>query len=118
MTKNLGGNALAKEIFGVATGVTNENARFPVVGTLNDSMDLMLDGFSQPIPSSDYYVWQPRINLYTRPVPTVDDSSYGVLSNDYREELYLKPTDRVLCLPIEDGHTFVILGHIKGGLAP
>lgn len=115
---NIGGNALAKVLLSAAQSVSKDNIRFPVIGTLDGSLNLKVDGFSRPIPKSDYYIWQPRINLYTRPIPTTDDGSYSNFSNDFRLELWLKPGDRVLCIPIEDGHTFVIVGHVEGGLTP
>ena len=72
---NIGGNALAKVVLSTAQKVSADNIRFPVIGTLDDSLNLKIDGFSKPIPRSDYYILQPRINLYTRSVPTTDDGS-------------------------------------------
>lgn len=115
---NIGGNAIAKAILNTAQKVSKDNIRFPVIGTMDGSLNLKIDGFSRAIPRSDYYILQPRINLYTRSVPTTDDGSYSTLSDDFKLELWLKPGDRVLCIPIEDGHTFVIVGHVQGGLVP
>lgn len=111
-------NDIAKAMEGTSEKTTSDAVLFPVIGTLNDQLDLRVDGFSRWIPASDYYIWQPRINLYTRPVPTKDDASYSTFANDYRLELFLKPNDRVVCVPIEDGHTYIITGHVKGGLEP
>lgn len=108
---------MARVMQGTATEVTSDVFKLPVIGTLDAELNLKIDGFAKNIPKEDYHVWQPRINLYTRPVSTMDDGSYSVLSQDYRVELYLKVDDRVICVPIEDGHTYMITGHVKGGLA-
>lgn len=118
MPNNPIANEMAQIIKGESKSGAKEAVRFPVFGTLDSGLNLLPDGFGRVIPRSDYHVWQPRINLYTRSVPTMDDGSYNTLTQDYRLELLLKPDDRVVCIPIEDGHTFLIIGHMQGGLAP
>lgn len=83
---NIGGNALAKVFLSTAQKVSADNIRFPVIGTLDESLNLKLDGFGRDIPSSDYH----KI-----------------------KGLALVPWMRVLCLPIEDGHTLVLLGEVE-----
>ena len=94
MTKNLGGNALAKAFVKIASNISQENTRFPVYGTIDSQLNLLPDGFSKPIPSGDYTV------------------SHSLSTGSELDPL--KPNDRVLCVPIEDGHTFVITARIKG----
>ena len=110
-------NDIVNEFAGIfvdtANEITQKSISFPVIGTLDAELNLEIDGFGRAIPQADYHVLEPRVNLYTTPSPL-----YTTFSKDYRVELYLKPADRVLCIPIEDGHTILIVGHVKGGLAP
>ncbi|MGE7672986.1 hypothetical protein ACQKMV_05280 [Lysinibacillus sp. NPDC094403] len=112
MTKNLGGNALAKAMTKISTGVSDEKIRFPVLGTIDGKLNLMLDGFSKSIPNSDYYLYKPQVKLIAQTGEILHESSCNALDLEYLVELILKPNDRVLCIPIEDGHTFVVIGHV------
>ncbi|KOS64621.1 hypothetical protein FJQ98_14075 [Lysinibacillus agricola] len=94
MTQNLGGNALAKAFVTIANKISGERTRFPVFGTIDGQLNLLPDGFSKQIPPGDYSVSH-SLSLGSELDP-------------------LKPNDRVLCIPIEDGHTYVITARIKG----
>lgn len=106
-------NDVAGILIGTADEISGKKVSFPVIGTMDGELNLLLDGFGRGIPKADYHVLEPRVNLYTTPGPL-----YTTFSKDYRVELILKPADRVVCIPIEDGHTFLIIGHVKGGMAP
>ncbi|RIJ63599.1 DUF2577 domain-containing protein [Rummeliibacillus sp. POC4] len=81
-------NDLARAIKGTSKKETNAAIQFPVFGTLDSKLDLLLDGFSRTIPKDDYHVWE-------------------------QAESSLIPGSRVLCIPIEDGHTYVVMGKVK-----
>lgn len=98
-------NELAQVIKKTSEKSSNDAVRFPVIGTLDDGMNLLLDGFGRPIPKDDYHVYEPKFKMYQWP-----SNSYV---EDYRMELLLKPGDRVLCIPIEDGHTLMIMGQVN-----
>lgn len=83
-------NNVVNEMAGILTGTSNEIAEkkisFPVFGTIDSKMDLLIDGFGVPIPSTDYHKLK---------------------------GLSFAPNDRVLCIPIEDGHTFTLVGLVE-----
>lgn len=106
-------NELAQIMKGASQEAADGVVNLPVIGTLDGALNLNVDGFGKPIPAADYHVWEPRVNLFTTPGPL-----YDTFAQDYRVELFLKPGDRVICMPIEDGHTFMVMGHVKGGMVP
>lgn len=118
MDDNAIANDMAMILAGTAREITDKAITMPVIGTLDALLNLKVDGFARTIPREDYYVWQPRINLYTRTSSAASDGAYATFERDYRLELFLKPNDRVVCVPIEDGHTYLVTGHAQGGLAP
>lgn len=79
-------NEFAKLIADTSGEMAEKMFGFPVIGTLDGKQDLLMDGFSKPIPKGDFYK-----------VKGVSPAA----------------GDRVLCIPIEDGHTFVIAGVIE-----
>ncbi|MEK5068112.1 hypothetical protein [Sporosarcina sp. FSL K6-1508] len=75
-------NDLAAAIEGTSEKVTGNAVQFPVFGTIIDGqLNLKADGFGRVIPAADYHK---------------------------KKGLSLSPGDRVLCVPIEDGHTFIL----------
>ncbi|WP_060210308.1 hypothetical protein [Sporosarcina koreensis] len=100
-------NELAAIMTDTSENATNEAIRYPVLGTLDDDLNLIVDGFSRPIPEKEYEVIEPVVNMFQQP-----DEEYDTFVEDYRLELLLRPGDRVLCIPIEDGHTFVVVGQV------
>ncbi|GKV54233.1 hypothetical protein NCCP2222_01800 [Sporosarcina sp. NCCP-2222] len=98
---------LAGLMAGTSEKATNEAIRYPVLGTLDSNLNLHVDGFSRPIPETEYEVLEPIVNMFQQP-----DEEYDTFVEDYRLELLLRPGDRVLCIPIEDGHTFVVVGQV------
>ncbi|PIC87987.1 hypothetical protein CSV72_02230 [Sporosarcina sp. P20a] len=83
-------NNVVNEMAGILTDTANEifekNISFSVFGTLDSKLDLLIDGFGATIPSTDYHKLR---------------------------GLTFVPNDRVLCIPIEDGHTFVLVGLVE-----
>ncbi|MHC8516982.1 hypothetical protein [Sporosarcina sp. ITBMC105] len=100
-------NELAGILNDTSKSAANNAIRFPVLGTLDGDLNLLIDGFNRPIPEKEYEVLEPVINLFQQP-----DAEYDTFVQDYRLELLLRPGDRVLCVPIEDGHTFVVVGQV------
>lgn len=100
-------NELAQIMKNTSKNASHEAVRFPVLGTLDDSLNLILDGFGVPIPEDQYEVLEPVVNMFQQP-----SEEYDTFVQDYRIELLLRPGDRVLCIPIEDGHTFVVVGQV------
>lgn len=79
-------NEMASILTVTSNEITDKKISFPVFGTIDPKLDLLVDGFGVPIPSTDYH----RL-----------------------KGLSFAPNDRVLCIPIEDGHTFVLVGLVE-----
>ncbi|WP_040759412.1 hypothetical protein [Sporosarcina newyorkensis] len=79
-------NDMAMILTGQSEKVVGEALSLPAVATVQGNLDLMIDGFGKPIPAEDYH----KIK--------------GVS---------VAPGDRVLAVPIEDGHTFIVTGGVE-----
>ena len=97
----IGINALTDIILQATKSATPTNVN--VLGTIQGDMSLRIDGFAHAIPKSDYLISEGHYDRYDKG------------GEPYRMKNILKAGGRVICMPMADGHTYVVMSHVKGG---
>lgn len=113
MEGNKGANYLARVINAAATNVVNQRTQSPVLGRIQSDMGLLLDDFPIKIPRSDYLVSE-HLTLasdYFTDTNVRDGVRYRVQTPSQLSPL--SPGDRVLCIPVNQGRDYVVIGRVR-----
>ena len=103
MEGSKGANALLQVMRETTAKTIGFQVKAAILGTITSS-GLKLDHFEHPIPLIDCSVMEEKATLISESTGT---------SHDYIIRLKLKEGDRVLCVPIDEGRTYIIIGQVK-----
>lgn len=107
---NKGANKLTRVILGAADRQIHRQVFPAVLGTIRSDMSLVLDISPEPIPAGEYLVAE----LFKLPEKWQTKEQNGHIHEieTPKELLPLKPGNRVICLPVNGGSDYAVIGRI------
>lgn len=108
---NDGANAMLRVVLEGASRVIGSSVFPAVLGTIQADMSLVVDGLPDPIPAEDYL----PLDYLTGPQTWQTEDAEGHTHTIKPPATFfpLKPGDRVVCLPLNGGSDYVILGRLS-----